>query len=107
MTGILDEKEVEIAELEAPYDLETLPIGLYNTSESDLQDLFDGFHNGWLRGAHVRGFLRIDHGQDLPEGLQKSYFRRDGCRVIETWILDPALPEPELSPAKKQSTCQL
>lgn len=61
MTGIIGNETVEIQGLIEPFDIETMPIGLYENADR---------------------FIRIDQGKDLPCGVEVSRFRGDGCRVI-------------------------
>ena len=77
------------------YDLDTLPAGLYETTERrQVPEFYSIEHNVVFIDAHQVALVRIDHGEELPLGVEVSRIRADGCRVLKGWVLDPEFPLP-------------
>lgn len=82
---------------EWPCDLTLLPEGAYITPETKTDMAFDVISGKGWPSVEWRKVVRIDPGTDsegnpalLPSD-SLAYFRKDGCRVWEAWMILPAL----------------
>ena len=85
-TGMIDGSRVPIVDVD---ESETLPPGLYRIARLEFPaKIYDGYHDEFREATGGELLLRIDHGTDLPPGVQMARFRADGCRVVKMWVFN-------------------
>ena len=83
-TGVIDGHVVPIVDVD---ESETLPVGLYRLARIDYPvNVFDLSTKHWHMTGSGELLLRIDHGIDLPCGVEMARIRADGCRVVKMWV---------------------